>query len=86
MTSCDNCRERGTEEKPVVPFEDRLLCKGCITAIEWMREIPTGEDEENPPCPYCGTPMADFSTFDELYFKCEDCGKSFSDKTRGITI
>jgi len=86
MRQCDNCREEGTEENPVVPFEGRDLCKCCITAIGWIRGVSTGEDEPNPPCPYCGTPMADYSTPDELYFKCEDCGKSFSDKTRGIKL
>lgn len=40
---CDNCREEGTEENPVVLFEGRVLCKCCITAIGWIRGMSTGK-------------------------------------------
>jgi tRNA(Ile2) C34 agmatinyltransferase TiaS len=32
------------------------------------------------PCPKCGCPMADYSTPDEISFRCEECGASYSER------
>lgn len=80
-----NCDECGVDEA-VAEYEGMNLCRGCLEAIGWIKGWSKGEDKPRNPCPLCGEPMADFNTMDELFFQCEECGKTIVDRNIGIKI
>jgi len=84
--NCDECGCEVTEDNQPAEFEGTCLCRECLEAIAWIKGWSKGEEKIRYPCPLCGEPMADFSTMDEVFFRCEECGRSVVDRNIGIKI